>query len=310
MTATTAEAPPAARPRTPRLRRPAARRAVTSYTMLAPVLVIFLVFLAYPLVAAFLTSLTDSTGVGAAQPVGARNYVDMATDPVFWRAAGNTVLLAAVSVPLVLGCGLGLALLLLRHVPARTFFRALFLAPYVVSGVVVAMAGRWIFDENVGIVNRGLTAIGLSGVPWQSSTAGSMVSVLLVLVWARTGLAVVVYLSALQNVPQDLMRAAATDGASRWQQFRHVVLPQLRPTTFFLAVIMTIETFRTFDVVWVMTKGGPQHATELLVTYSYAQGFDARAQGYGSAVGIVVFLVVALGTALWWWIQRRSEAEL
>jgi multiple sugar transport system permease protein len=306
----TATAPPAARARPPRLRRPALRRAATSYAMLAPVLAIFLVFLAYPLVSAFLTSLTDSTGVGEAQPVGARNYLDMATDPVFWLAAGNTVLLAAVSVPLVLGSGLGLALLLLRHVPARGFFRALFLAPYVVSGVVVAMAGRWIFDENVGIVNRGLTAIGLPGVPWQSSTGGAMVSVLLVLVWARTGLAVVVYLAALQNVPQDLLRAAATDGANRWQQLRHVVLPQLRPTTFFLAVVMTIETFRTFDVVWVMTKGGPQHATELLVTYSYAQGFDARAQGYGSAVGIVVFVVVAVGTALWWRAQRRSEAEL
>jgi multiple sugar transport system permease protein len=307
----TAAAPTRTPPPPPRRwQTPAVRRAVASYTMLSPVLAIFLVFLAYPLVGAFVTSLTDSTGIGEARPVGAANYADMATDPVFWRAAGNTVLLAAVSVPLVLGSGLGLALLLLRHVPARGFLRALFLAPYVVSGVVVAVAGRWIFDENVGIVNRGLTAVGLPGVPWQSSTAGAMVSVLVVLVWARSGLAVVVYLAALQNVPRELLEAAEMDGADGWRQLRHVVLPQLRPTTFFLAVIMVIETFRTFDVVWVMTGGGPQHATELLVTYSYAQGFDARAQGYGSAVGIVVFVAVAVGTALWWRVQRRSEAEL
>jgi ABC-type sugar transport system permease subunit len=286
------------------------RRAVTAYGMLAPVLVVFAVFLAWPLLAAFGTSLTDSTGIGAARPVGAQNYRDLLGDPVFWRAAANTVLLAAVSVPLILGSGLGIALLLLRHVPARGFFRALFLAPYVVSGVVVAMAGRWIFDENVGVVNRGLAAVGLDGVAWQSAPGPAMVSVLLMLVWSRSGLAVVIYLSALQNVPEDLVEQATLDGAGRWGRLRHVVLPQLRPTTFFLAVIMVIETFRTFDVVYVMTGGGPQRATELLVTYSYAQGFDARAQGYGSAVGIVVFLVVLVGTVLWWRVQRRSEADL
>ena len=304
--------PPAAPERAPRRPgpSPAVRRAVTAYGMLAPVLVVFAVFLAWPLLAAFGTSLTDSTGIGAARPVGVQNYTDLAADPVFWRAAANTALLALVSVPLVLGSGLGIALLLQRHVPAPGLFRALFLAPYVISGVVVAMAGRWIFDENVGIVNRALTGLGLSGVAWQSSAGGAMVSVLLVLVWSRSGLAVVIYLAALQNVPPDLLQAATMDGAGRWQQLRHVVLPQLRPTTFFLAVIMTIETFRTFDVVYVMTGGGPRNTTELLVTYSYEQGFDSRAQGYGSAVGIVVFVVVLLGTVLWWRAQRRSEADL
>lgn len=299
-----------AAPSRPRGPGPAVRRAVTAYGMLAPVLVVFAVFLAWPLLAAFGTSLTDSTGIGPARPVGLQNYRDLLADPVFWRATANTVLLAAVSVPLVLGSGLGIALLLLRHVPARGVFRALFLAPYVISGVVVAMAGRWIFDENVGVVNRGLAAIGLDGVAWQSAPGPAMVSVLLVLVWSRSGLAVVIYLAALQNVPDDLLEAATLDGAGRWARLRHVVLPQLRPTTFFLAVIMVIETFRTFDVVYVMTGGGPQRATELLVTYSYAQGFDARAQGYGSAVGIVVFLVVLVGTVLWWRAQRRTEADL
>jgi ABC-type sugar transport system permease subunit len=310
MTLVAGPSAPVAGPARRRGPSPAVRRAVTAYGMLAPVLVVFAVFLAWPLLAAFGTSLTDSTGIGAARPVGAQNYRDLLGDPVFWRAAANTVLLAAVSVPLILGSGLGIALLLLRHVPARGFFRALFLAPYVVSGVVVAMAGRWIFDENVGVVNRGLAAVGLDGVAWQSAPGPAMVSVLLMLVWSRSGLAVVIYLSALQNVPEDLVEQATLDGAGRWGRLRHVVLPQLRPTTFFLAVIMVIETFRTFDVVYVMTGGGPRRATELLVTYSYAQGFDARAQGYGSAVGIVVFLVVLVGTVLWWRVQRRSEADL
>ena len=285
-------------------------RAVSSYVMLAPVLVIFAVFLAYPLFGAFATSLTDSTGIGRAAGVGLANYREMLADPVFWRATANTVLLAAVSVPLVLAVGLGLATLLLRHLPGRPVFRALFLAPYVISGVVVAMAGRWVFDENVGVVNRALRALGSDGVAWQSSAGPALLSVLIMLVWARSGLAVIIYLAALQNVPNELIEAATLDGAGRWERLRHVVLPQLRPTTFFLAVIMVIETFRTFDVVYVMTKGGPQHATELLVTYSYAQGFSARAQGYGSAIGITVFVVVLIGTALWWRLQRRTEEDL
>ncbi|HEX8518152.1 MAG TPA: sugar ABC transporter permease [Pseudonocardia sp.] len=291
--------------------RPGGRgRTASAYLMLAPVLVIFAVFLAYPLLGAFTTSLTDATGIGAARGVGLANYRDMLADPVFWRATGNTVLLTVVSVPLVLGSGLGLATLLLRNLPGRPVFRALFLAPYVISGVVVAMTGHWIFDENVGVVNRALRALGSDGVAWQSSSGAAMVSVLVMLVWARSGLAVIVYLAALQEVPQQLIEAATLDGAGRWQRLRYVVLPQLRPTTFFLAVIMVIETFRTFDVVYVMTKGGPQHATELLVTYSYAQGFAARAQGYGSAIGVTVFVVVLVGTVLWWRAQARTEADL
>lgn len=275
--------------------------------MLAPVLAIFGVFVAYPLVAAFGTSLTDDPGIGAARPVGARNYVEIAGDPVFWRAAANTVGLTLVSVPLILGLGLGIALLLRRALPGRAALRALFLAPYVVSGVVVAMAGRTIFDENTGVANRLIEAIGLPGVAWQTSPTASAASVVLALVWARSGLAVVVYLAALQDAPADLVEAATLEGAGPWNRLRHVLLPYLRPTTFFLAVIMTIETFRTFDVVYVLTDGGPRHATELLVTYSYAQGFDARAQGYGTAIGLVVFVVVLAAAILAFRAQRRVE---
>lgn len=277
--------------------------------MLSPVLLVFGVFIAYPLAGAVATSLTEDPGVGAARPVGAANYTALAADPVFWRAATNTVALAALSVPLVLGVGLGTALLLLRAFPGRAGLRALFLAPYVISGVVVAMTARTIFDENVGMANRGLRAVGFEGIPWQSSSVAAAVSVLVVLVWARSGLAVVVYLAALQDAPRDLLESATLEGAGAWARLRHVLLPHLRPTTFFLAVVVTVETFRTFDVVYVLTGGGPRHATELLVTYSWTQAFEARAQGYGAAIGLVVLVVVLTATALWWRVQRRAEAE-
>ncbi|MCI2239312.1 sugar ABC transporter permease [Paenibacillus sp. TRM 82003] len=310
MRAPGAEAPASRRvPRTtPRTatRRPV-RRWLTSYALLAPALVLFGLFVLYPLVQAVRISMTDSTGIGEARFTGLDNYARMVGDPVFWRAAGNTVLLALVSVPTSVATGFGLALLLRERLPARGLFRALFLAPYVLSGVVVAMAGRWIFDQEVGVVDRALTQLGLPAPDWQSSGAAAAVSVFVVLFWARTGLVVVLYLSALQGVDRDVLEAAELDGASRRQRVRYVTWPLLRPTTFFVVVLMVVEVFQTFDVVRVMTGGGPAGATEILVTYAYAQGFQARAEGYGSAIGVVVFSVVLLATVVAWWVQRDSE---
>ncbi|NAZ83321.1 ABC transporter permease subunit [Kineococcus sp. R8] len=277
--------------------------------MLAPALVLFGVFVLYPLVGAVRISLTNSTGIGQATFVGLGNYRALLADDVFWKAALNTVLLAVVSVPVSVGIGLGLALLLRDRLPGRGLFRALFLAPYVISGVVVAMTGRWIFDENVGIVDRALTGLGLPAPAWQSDAPAAAVSVVLVLLWARTGLVVVLYLSALQGVDSDVLEAAELDGTTPWQRLRHVLWPLMRPTTFFVTVLMVIETFQVFDIVWVMTGGGPAGGTELLVTYAYGQGFSARREGYGSAIGVVVFVVVLVSTVLWWRMQRESEED-
>ncbi|WP_432510937.1 carbohydrate ABC transporter permease [Kineococcus sp. SYSU DK001] len=296
--------------RSPRgVRTAAARRWATSYALLTPALVLFGVFVLWPLVQAVRISLTDATGIGTADFVGLDNYARMVRDPAFWRAAGNTGLLAVVSVPASIAAGFALALLLRDRLPARGLFRALFLAPYVISGVVVAMAGRWIFDENVGIVDRTLSGFGLPAPDWQSGGTAAAVSVFVVLFWARTGLVVVLYLSALQGIDADLLEAAELDGASRWQRVRFVSWPLLRPTTFFVTVLMVIEVFQVFDVVRVMTGGGPAGATDILVTYAYTQGFQARRQGYGSAIGVVVFLVILVATVFWWRLQRRSEEE-
>jgi multiple sugar transport system permease protein len=287
----------------------AVRRWSVSYLMLAPALVLFGVFMLFPLVQAVRISLTNSTGIGTADFVGLDNYARMLDDPTFWRAAGNTGLLALVSVPTSIAAGFGIALLLRDRLPARGLFRALFLAPYVISGVVVAMAGRWIFDENVGIVARTLAGWGLPSPDWQSGGTAAAVSVFVMLFWARTGLVVVLYLSALQGIDSDLLEAAELDGTTRWQRVRHVSWPLLRPTTFFVTVLMVIEVFQVFDVIRVMTGGGPAGATEILVTYAYSQGFQARREGYGSAIGVVVFLVILLATLFWWRLQRRSEED-
>lgn len=291
----------------PSQRRSRSRNVLSSYLMLLPALLLFGVFMFYPLVSALWTSLTDSSGISGGEFIGLGNYRQMLDDGAFWRASFNTLLLAVVSVPLTLFLGLGFALLLEKEVLGRGLFRTIILAPVVVSGVVVGMAGRWIFDENIGVVNAALEGMGLDPVSWQSGGPPAMLTVLLMLTWSRVGLAAIIYLGALQNVDENLHEAASLDGAGWWQRLRYVVIPQVQPTTFFLSVIMVIETFQVFDMVYVMTGGGPGRATELLVTYAYAEGFDARQQGYGTALGVVVFVVVLAATVLWWRAQRESE---
>jgi multiple sugar transport system permease protein len=285
------------------------RGAATAYALLAPNLVLFGLFLLVPLALTVLLGLQQTSGFGVGQWIGLGNYERMAADDVFWRSAVNTVLFAAVTVPLTLAGGLGLALLLDRPIRGRTLFRALFYLPYVLSGVVVALLGRWIFNENVGVVNKVLRALGGDGIAWQSAGGPAMASIIAMVVWQSLGFCMVIYLAGLQGIPRERYEAARVDGATGWQIVRYVTVPGLRPTTFFLTVLTVIQSFQVFDIVFVLTGGGPGVSTELLVTYAYRQGFGARQQGYASAIGVVIFAVVLLFTVLWWRSQRDREAE-
>ncbi len=313
----TLQATTPARPRTAPAPPPPARAArllrlrgaATAYTLLAPNLVLFGLFLLVPLGLTVVLSFQQSSGFGVGEWIGLGNYERMTADDVFWRSAVNTVVFAAVTVPLALGGGLGLALLLDRPIRGRTVFRSLFYLPYVLSGVVVALLGRWIFNENLGVVNKVLRALGGDGVAWQSSGGPAMASIVAMVVWQSLGFCMVIYLAGLQGIPRERYEAARVDGATGWQLVRHVTIPGLRPTTFFLTVLMVIQSFQVFDIVFVLTGGGPGVSTELLVTYAYRQGFGAREQGYASAIGVVILIVVLAFTVLWWRSQRGQEDE-
>lgn len=310
--ATTTDPP---RPTTDRRRRPRRRssglgrgESRAAWLMLSPNLLLFGVFLLMPLLATFVLSLYESSGFGPREFTGLANYRELAGDGTFWRATLNTAVFAVATVPLSLAIGLGLALMLDRPLPGRSVLRAIYYLPYVLSGVVVAVAGRWLFDENVGVINRILRAIGTEGLAWQSQAGPAMTSLVLISVWTKIGFAMVVYLAALQAIPREYVEAAEVDGATKWQRLRHVVVPLLRPTTAFLIVLGVIESFQIFDVVYVLTGGGPGNATEMLVTYAYAEGFDARRQGYAAAIGVITYLFVLVLTALWWRRQRERES--
>jgi ABC-type sugar transport system permease subunit len=291
-------------------RRRRGREIAVAYLLLGPNLLLFGVFMAVPLVLVVVLSLQRYSGFGSAEWVGTGNYTELAGDPVFWRSALNTVVFAAVTVPVTLALGLWVAVLLNKHVPGRGVFRALFYLPYVISGVVIAMVGKWIFNENVGVVNRVLRALGTDGIGWQSEGVPALVSLMVMLIWARLGLVMVIYLAGLQGIPTEYYEASTMDGAGRWQQFRYVTWPLLRPTTFFVVVLTVIESFQIFDVVYVMTGGGPGNSTQVLTTYAYETGFGARRQGYSAAIGLVVYVAVLLFTVLWWQVQKRREVDV
>ena len=199
------------------------------------------------------------------------------------------------------------ALLLNGPLPVRGVFRSVLIVPMAVSGVASALIGKLVFDENSGLVNTVLAALGLPGVDWQSGGVPAFASVVLVTLWLRVGFNMLIYLAGLQGIGRDLQEAATLDGARGWQRLRYVTVPLLGPSSFFLLVIDVVYSFQVFDIVFVLTAGGPQDATSVLVTYAYDTGFVTRDQGYAAAIGVVLLLVAIAFTTIRWRTSRTRD---
>ncbi|MFG6446556.1 carbohydrate ABC transporter permease [Microbacterium sp. P07] len=295
-------------PSATRGRRAGARReALAAYGFIAPNYALLLVFVLVPLVGAFVVSLQRTDGFGDGTFIGLENYARLGSDPLFWRALGNTVLFTLIVTPLSMGLGLVAATLLNTALPARPLFRSLLILPMAVSGVATALIGVLVFDQNSGILNRLLEGFGLSPVTWQSDAAPAFLSIVLATVWWRTGFNMLIYLAGLQGIGPDLHEAARLDGANTLQRFRHVTVPLLGPTTFFLVVLNVIYSFQVFDIVFVLTGGGPGGATSVLVTYAYETGFVTRDQGYAAAIGMILFLFALVFAGAQWRASRTRD---
>lgn len=303
--------PPAARSAgRPTRRRPSGRRrgeSATAYAFLAPTLGLLAVFVFLPLGGALLLSLQRTNGFGEGVWVGLENYARLLRDPLFWRAALNTALFTLLVTPLSMALGLGAAVLLNSVLPARALFRSAVIVPMAVSGVATALIGVLVFDENTGILDKLVRSLGLPEIAWQSGSAAAFASVVLVTLWWRTGFNMLIYLAGLQGIGPELYEAARMDGANGRQRFRHVTVPMLGPSSFFLVVVNVIYSFQVFDIVFVLTGGGPRNATSVLVTYAYDNGFVVRDQGYASAIGVVLLVVSMVFTAVRWRTSRTRD---
>lgn len=283
------------------------RETVAAYAFLSPNLLLLGLFVFVPLAGTVVLSLQRTDGFGSGTFIGADNYLRLAADPLFWRSAVNTVLFTVLVTPLSMGLGLGAAVLLSSALPIRPVLRSAVILPMAISGVATALMGLLIFDENSGLINLLFRSLGLSGLQWQSGGAAAFASVVLVTLWWRVGFNMLIYLASLQGVSPDVYEAGRLDGANRWQQFRFLTVPLVGPASFFLLIMNVIYSFQVFDLVFVMTGGGPENATSVLVTYAYDNGFVTRDQGYAAALGLVLLLIMLIFTAVQWRLSRTRD---
>jgi ABC-type sugar transport system permease subunit len=283
---------------------PASRRGwrqdLIGWAFAAPFVILFGVFLALPILAAFVLSFTSFGLRDLQNPIGASfvgldNYGNLLSDAKFWKSLANTVYFVVVGVPLTLAIGLGIASALSRGITKfRTAFRVGYYLPVITSIVAIAVVWRFLLNPDVGLINVLLRDIGVNGPDWLASPSLAMPSIIAMAVWRNLGFAMVVFIAGLQAIPAMLYEAASIDGAGRWQAFRYVTLPMLRPTILFMLVITTIGYLQLFEEPFVMTAGGPLDATLSVTMYMYQQGFTFFHQGYASAIAYVLFVIVAV----------------
>jgi sn-glycerol 3-phosphate transport system permease protein len=231
-------------------------------------------------------------------PVGFDNYVDVLRDPHFHRVIQNTVVLMIGGVFLTIAFGIGLALLLNQKLFGRDVARSVLFAPYMLSGAAIAVVWVYIFDPTYGLLRTVVSPLGLVPPNWLRDTAWAMPAVIIVYTWKNLGYTMVICLAGLQAIPRELYEAATTDGANAWGRFRHVTIPGLAPITFFLLVTGILSSFQTFDLIHVLTRGGPVDATTTLIYYLYEQGFIAFKAGNAGVASVFQFVVLFVVTLI------------
>ena len=300
-----APSPASRSPRTARLGRHA-----RAYLFLVPSGLILLVFVAYPIVQSFWMSLHNwSFFASAQQYIGFKNYETLWHDSRFWNDLRNTAIYTGVVVPLQVGLGLALAVALQRNTLINKFFRSVYFFPVISSLATMGIVWKFLLDPEIGVITHAMVSVGLPNVDFLQSTTWALPSVMLVGVWKSVGFSMVIFIAALQDVPESLLEAAVIDGAGPWVRFRRVVLPQLRPSLLFASLISTIASMQLFDSVYVMTGGGPIFHTETLVTYIYDAAFDYSEPGYAAALSWVLFALILLISLFQLRLFRYSEAN-
>jgi ABC-type sugar transport system permease subunit len=268
---------------------------------LFPAIVIMLTFMVVPMIRTILISLQSWNGMTAPAWVGLANYADLVHDPLFLNALGHTVLFVVVTVMFQTVIPLLVAVLVNSGIRGSVMFRTIYFMPVVISLAVSGMLWSLIFDPNSGLLNSALSAVGLQGLThlWLADPATVLPAIMAVSVWQSMGFYLVIFYAGLQGIPRELYEAAAIDGANAWQQFLRVTLPLLAPVTTVVVVLNTINGIKAFDQIWVMTAGGPTHASDTLGTYLYSTAFGAYGSanpqlGYASTIGVVILLFSVL----------------
>lgn len=289
---------------------PGRRRRTTliGWSFILPNFVGFAALTLIPIVATLGLAFMQWNSYSTPEWVGLDNFRRLWGSETFWTALRNTAYYAAGHIPLTLAAALGFAVLLNRKLKGIGIFRTALFFPYITSLVAVAVVWNMLFSPDAGPINQLLNALGVQDAPgWTTSTTWAMPAVIITSVWRDLGYYMVLYLAGLQTIPGELYEAAEVDGAGPWARFWHITVPSLRPTTFFVLIMLTISSFKVFDLVQVMTEGGPGRSTLVLSQVIYREGIREGRFGYSSAIALVLFLIVLLITVVQFRIQQRGE---
>jgi len=283
---------------------------------MAPAIAFIVLMFAYPLFSNIEMSLQHVTVAtfltGVASFVGADNYIDLLADPLFLSSLQRTAVFTVFSIAGQMSIGMALALFFWRAFPFSTAMRSLMLVPWLLPLVVSATIFQWMFDLDSGVINYVVTSLGLAGdrIPWITSVTFAMTAVVITNIWVGIPFSMAVFYSGLQSLPRDILEAAELDGATKWQRFWRVILPMLGPLTGVVFTLSVTYTVKVFDLIFILTGGGPANATQTLATYAYQRSFRNFDWGHGAAIGNVLILI-SLCFA-WFYLRsfRRSlEAE-
>ena len=278
----------------------------TGWAFVTPGVAIILLFGAVPIIWSAILSFQNRSSLGGASRfIGLQNYQKLVHDPVVAQAISHTLIYTVLFVPGTMIVGLFLAVGMNRKIRLLWLYRTAAYATMAISTISEAIVFIWLFDPSYGIVNYLLNSVGIPSQQWLNSPSEALYVIVIMTIWGWTGFAVVVYLAALQGVPQPLLEAAALDGAGPWKTFRKITLPLLSPASLFLAVWLTINALQLFDEVYLTTRGGPLHSTTVIVYYLFDQAFQQFDAGYAAALAYVLFMVILVITFIQFRVGNR-----
>ena len=284
-----------------------------AFLFIAPALAIILLFFLIPVCASFLLSLSDFDIYALADVhnirfVGLRNYADLMQNPLFWKSLINTLYFTAVGGPLTVTVALAIAVLVNdKSARFKSLYRTVYFAPVVTTVVAVAVVWKYLYHPRFGLLNRGLSLFGIAPIDWLGDPHWAMPAIILLGIWKNFGYNMIIFVAALQSIPEELYEAARIDGANAVQQFRHVTLPLLGPTFVFVGIITAIGYLQLFPEPYVMTRGGPVNSTLSIVMLMYEQGFRWWNMGFAASVAFILFIVIAIATLLQLRVQKARQ---
>lgn len=286
------------------------RKNAVAYAFLAPAFLLMAVFLVYPIIQSLLLSFYEWNGIAPRVYVGLENFERLLKDDVLYLAIGNNIVFSVFTTLGTVSVGFLLALAVERRVSGWRYYKVIYFLPVMVSGTVVGLLWEKLLDPTFGAVNVLLEALGVQDPPaWLGDPVFAMVALIVVTIWQYAGFPMIIFLAAMENIPMEIHEAATLDGVSWWQRATRIIWPMIYNVTITIVLLQLIFSFKVFDIVWTMTQGGPGESTNVLAVYLYRTAFRFTEFGYGSAIAVVMFLIIFLLSNVYLRIFRTERIE-